>query len=337
MPSACRFAFILLVMICLCPPRPVSAQSVAIGGYLPGLNPGNVWQYDAAARFGPSEAYNPASLTLAIGTPISIHGVNATPVERTSNLPFDVGDSRTFSFGAGGLRLHREDFDLTATNFETPPGPVSLLPASVDLGQSYPFAYNFSGQAPADNDAWSGSLNGTIQIVGFESVTVPAGTYNALKLVYSTAWSESGSANGQAYSGTGGLTQTWWLAQNIGIVKLESLDTDIYGEPNSYIQFAGELTSFSLTLPGDTDADGDIDDADLGNAFSNYTGPVGASGGKASADGDVDGDGDVDDADLGSLFAAYTGPISGAANNVPEPTSLITLAIGGLFATRRRR
>jgi hypothetical protein len=335
-PIACRFACIVLVL-CLFPPRPATALSVAIGEYLPGLNPGNAWQYDAAARFGPSEAYTPATMSLSIGTPISVHGTVATPVERTSNLPFDVGDSRTFSFDAGGLRLHREDFDLTATNFETPPAPVSLLPASVDVGQSYPFAYNFTGQAPADNDAWSGSLNGTIQIAGFESVTVPAGTYNALKLVYSTAWSESGNANGSAYSGSGGLTQTWWLAQHIGIVKLGSLNTNNYGEPDSYIQFNAELTSFALVLPGDTDNDGDVDDADLGNAFSNYTGPLSGAGNKTAADGDTDGDGDVDDADLGTAFANYTGPLNAAPASVPEPASLITLGVGGLFVVRRRR
>jgi hypothetical protein len=89
-------------------------------------------------------------------------------------------------------------------------------------------------------------------------------------------------------------------------------------------------------LPGDTDGDGDVDDADLGVAFANYTGPLAPNtGGKTAADGDVDGDGDVDDADLGAAFAAYTGPTAPAA--VPEPTSLALIGIGGLALIRRRR
>jgi hypothetical protein len=89
-------------------------------------------------------------------------------------------------------------------------------------------------------------------------------------------------------------------------------------------------------LPGDTDGDGDVDDADLGNAFSNYTGPLGSGvGNKTATDGDTDGDGDVDDADLGNAFAAYTGPL--AASSVPEPASLTLLSIACLATLRRQR
>ena len=87
-------------------------------------------------------------------------------------------------------------------------------------------------------------------------------------------------------------------------------------------------------LPGDTDGDGDIDDADLGNAFANFTGPIGAAGGKTASDGDTDGDGDVDDADLGTFFSGFTGPLGPAT--VPEPTTLGLLMMGGLFLARRR-
>ncbi|MFN3167737.1 MAG: PEP-CTERM sorting domain-containing protein [Phycisphaeraceae bacterium] len=96
-----------------------------------------------------------------------------------------------------------------------------------------------------------------------------------------------------------------------------------------------QLVNFLPALPGDTDVDGDIDDADLGTAFSNYTGPIGAAGGKTFADGDTDNDGDVDDTDLGTSFSGYTGPLTTA--NVPEPAGPALLGLGFAAGWRRRR
>ncbi len=83
--------------------------------------------------------------------------------------------------------------------------------------------------------------------------------------------------------------------------------------------------------PADLDRDGDIDDADFGIAFSNFTGPGGTN--KLSIQGNLDADGDVDDADFGLAFAAFTGPSS--ASQVPEPASLIVLSLILTVLTRR--
>ncbi|MFN3165749.1 MAG: spondin domain-containing protein [Phycisphaeraceae bacterium] len=106
-------------------------------------------------------------------------------------------------------------------------------------------------------------------------------------------------------------------------------------EPNGALFGAGSIARLTLTrlLPGDTDRDGDIDDTDLGTAFSNYTGPGGA--GKTTADGDTDSDGDIDDTDLGSAFSNYTGPTAPAS--VPEPGSFALLTAAGIALVMRRR
>lgn len=88
------------------------------------------------------------------------------------------------------------------------------------------------------------------------------------------------------------------------------------------------------SVPGDTDLDWDIDDADLALSFAHYTGPVGAAGGKSIFFSDTDQDGDVDDADLAISFAGYTGP---SAQSVPEPAGLALLGLGGWLIAGRRR
>ena len=59
------------------------------------------------------------------------------------------------------------------------------------------------------------------------------------------------------------------------------IPSDIPQSNAMVLSLSGEIVA--ALLPGDTDGDGDIDDADLGTAFANYTGPVGSGGGKTSA------------------------------------------------------
>jgi len=64
-----------------------------------------------------------------------------------------------------------------------------------------------------------------------------------------------------------------------------------------------------LRLAGDTDFDGDVDNADIGRVVGSFTGSAGA--GKVYSDGDMDFDGDVDNADIGRVAGAFTGASAG--------------------------
>ncbi len=118
-------------------------------------------------------------------------------------------------------------------------------------------------------------------------------------------------------------------------IRLANTDNNDTLFANGFV-FRGEFFDQGEQIPGDLDNDGDIDDADFGLAFANFTGPGGV--GKTLADGDLDGDGDVDDADYGLLFAAFTGPFAAATVSVPEPgTAFLVLAATTAFLGRRRR
>lgn len=81
--------------------------------------------------------------------------------------------------------------------------------------------------------------------------------------------------------------------------------------------FAGIQAVVPVPVPADADSDGDVDTADLTTMFQNWTGDVGAGGGKTMMDGDTDMDGDVDTADLTVGFQNFTGALAGLAG-IPD-------------------
>jgi hypothetical protein len=95
--------------------------------------------------------------------------------------------------------------------------------------------------------------------------------------------------------------------------------------------FAFELLdnvdALEVLVPGDATLDGTVDVSDLGVLAGHWGGP-----GRWQT-GDFSGDGWVDVSDLGILAGGW----STSSKSVPEPTSLILLAAGGLALLRRRR
>ncbi len=85
-------------------------------------------------------------------------------------------------------------------------------------------------------------------------------------------------------------------------------------------------------LPGDADADNDVDGVDFGLWQAGYPMASGAT----LADGDFDGDGDVDGVDFGLWQAAYPTNVGGAGT-LPEPATLAVLALGAIGFLARRR
>ncbi len=75
----------------------------------------------------------------------------------------------------------------------------------------------------------------------------------------------------------------------------------------------------------DLDGDGDVDDADFGLAFAQFTGPNAAAG--------------VSTQELSTILNSYTGPGGAGSSSVavPEPASLAIFGLGGLALLRHRR
>lgn len=113
------------------------------------------------------------------------------------------------------------------------------------------------------------------------------------------------------------------------------------GNPTlGFIEATGMLVSPALRQPlicGDTDADRDVDSADLATFISNWTGSdPGTLRPPFFTGGDCDLDGDVDSADLATFLENWTGAQEAgramSAIAVPEPTSLVMLGLGSSLA-----
>jgi len=120
-------------------------------------------------------------------------------------------------------------------------------------------------------------------------------------------------------------------AEYIQAIRLRSYRTDIY--------------NLVYSLPGDANFDGKVDGTDLALLAANF----GAISGKLWGDGDFSLDGAVNGTDLALLAANFgvgtsSSEVAGITleeayimMQVPEPSSLVLLALGGLLISRRRR
>jgi hypothetical protein len=228
-------------------------------------------------------------------------------------LRFDDNLSFNLSYFLGIASVQATGSGL-AGQLQTPGGAAPIVGNSLDLA-----AHQIDidqGTLVATGGGLASGINQTVSF-GSEPIVTPLAGTATIDVSLD-----------QTVDGLGYYTATI----NAPFVFNESIDLDSEGVSGSVSTSANLLATASFTrlvfVLGDTDGDGDIDDADLGTAFSNYTGP--AATGATPAQGDTDGDGDIDDADLGTLFAGYTGPLADAT--VPEPGSIALFAAMGSLA-----
>ena len=198
---------------------------ISMQNYFP-FQPGYTWTYQDEK---PGSVLPP--YTRAVGqTPVLINGIS-TFVWADSN-----GVSRYMSNDADGIRRHANGSpgyatgvgNITLTSTYTP--PELYVPAAVTLGTTVTQTGTIA-QTGSDGSSSSDSYSQTISF-GAESVTVPAGTFAAVRV-----------SNLRVISGVAS-TNTFWVADGVGMVKLAFEDS------------TGAIETFSLSSFNFTPAPG---------------------------------------------------------------------------------
>lgn len=127
---------------------------------------------------------------------------------------------------AAGIQTEAFDLDLETSNVEG-----VTLPAEITPGDQWSSSLDFSGMAVVDELSVEarGSATTNYTAVGEESVTVPAGTFNALKIHSETVLSIQADFGGLSVPVTVTNSSDTWFAPGVGWVKSVSTG-EIMGE-----------------------------------------------------------------------------------------------------------
>ncbi len=147
------------------------------------------------------------------------------------------------SLGAGesglGLSLAGVQANLKTSN---PTGVT--IPANVQAGSKWTYGLDIAGSI--SQGTLSADVNGTVasdlQAMGMESVTVPAGTFNAMKIQSTSTFKVVADYHGLSLPLTSVVNTTFWFAPGVGMVK-STEDGELAG---SSLSASTELQSFNI-------------------------------------------------------------------------------------------
>lgn len=172
------------------------------------------------------------------------NGIASSETETVTPSMAYFGDSRVFEIlssdgsrsyelaDAAGYREFGGYSAMSGATYTFSP-PAVIAPAAFELGQTHA-GTSIATYAFAGAETLSGPVSHSTTAVGFESVSVPAGTFHALRIESQIATALS-SASGVSISLS--ATQTHWLAENVGIVKSTYADSEGQTETRELVSF----------------------------------------------------------------------------------------------------
>lgn len=224
--ASCAFRFCGALVLLYAHP----SWALPTASYVP-LAPGNSWTYAVVDSGISSTEVETVSPNMVL-----FNGANTYEIaSSTGDKSYELNDQNGYrEFGSYTPSVFINGYGNTSVTTTFSP-PVLDAPANFSVGQtqsgSTTLSMIFQGVATI-----SGPATYSTQAVGYEYVTVPAGTFYALRVSYTQSFNGTVSNTGASVSLN--CTSALWLVENIGKVKSTETCTDGTDTTRSLISYS---------------------------------------------------------------------------------------------------
>lgn len=139
----------------------------------------------------------------------------------TKNAKWDCKSDGLIELQPGGGAAMLSTTSGMQADFTVTKSSGVTLPLKISAGDAWTYSLDFTSQITLNNSSGQaqGTTNYQLKALGNESVTVPAGTFNAMKLQITTTFNMQMNMQGANIPFTLTANTTAWYAPNVGMVK----------------------------------------------------------------------------------------------------------------------
>jgi hypothetical protein len=153
-------------------------------------------------------------------TVLTDYGTNVKSIEWSC----DSEGLRVYSTGnekMQGLEVDSDQFQLEVT-IKNPAGVT--LPAKIETGDSWVQSFDFdsTGTIGGNTTTGTGTSTSTYKAHGVESITTPAGTFQAMKIQSETEEDIQATFNSLAMNSSNAYQTIYWFVEGVGLVRSET-------------------------------------------------------------------------------------------------------------------
>lgn len=218
---------------------PVAVSSLCDNEYYPVVN-GATWSYSGTSSATEDFAYtNTISSVRDDGFTVTVEFDDVTLVQEWACIADGILALDTGGGAAGTVTTSDINLEMETQNVSGITYPNEILP-----GNTWAHTLDYTGKMDVAGEFVdvSGDTTYSYTAIGIENVTVPAGTFDAMKIEVITTININMTIQGSEVPVTVTSTSTSWFAEDVGWVKSDST-SDVLGAPSSETI---ELVSYSI-------------------------------------------------------------------------------------------